>query len=142
MLIEWSDVLRVNVAEIDAEHRKLVSMLNELHDARGRGRKEVLIPLLNSLADYAVEHFDTEEKLMERYNYPDLEKHRSEHQKFVSKVVGFQALYDLELDFQILSNDILRFLSEWLKMHILTIDIDLGVYINGEVRVENSARSI
>jgi hemerythrin len=132
MLIEWSDALKVNIAEIDAQHGKLVSMLNDLHDAQGGVRKEILMPLLKALTDYAAEHFDTEEKLMERYKYPNLDKHRSEHQQFVSQVVGYQTMFDLELDSQILSNDILGFLSSWLQHHILYSDKEYGPHLNAK----------
>ncbi len=43
-LIEWSQDLSVNVEKADTHHKKLISMINSLHDAMQEGQStEVLI---------------------------------------------------------------------------------------------------
>jgi hemerythrin-like metal-binding protein len=131
MLIEWTDSLSVKIAEIDMQHKKLVSLLNGLHEATQDGRRAVpLAPLFGELLAYAAVHFETEERLMEKYRFPDLPAHRSEHERFVRQVVGFKELQEFEFYSQILSLDLLTFLKNWLQNHILKTDMLYGPYLN------------
>ena len=34
-LIQWDDSYSVGVAELDAQHQRLIQMINELNDAKG-----------------------------------------------------------------------------------------------------------
>ena len=71
-LIKWTSALSVAVPEIDLQHQKLVSLINQLHESMlsGKGR-EVLGGVLNELIDYTKRHFADEEELMRRHNYPE-----------------------------------------------------------------------
>ena len=67
-LIQWDDSLRVNIAEIDAQHRKLVGMINELNEAMRMGKgKEILGKTVQGLIEYTQTHFQTEEKYFEKF---------------------------------------------------------------------------
>ncbi len=92
--MEWSENLSVGIKEIDEQHKKLVSQINALHDGMRSGQgKDTLEKTLGELADYSQYHFKTEEKYMEKFGYPDFEKHREEHDAFVVKVADFQNAY-------------------------------------------------
>ncbi len=129
-LIRWNDSFSVNVGKIDAQHRKLVDMLNELHDAMmdGKGR-DVLGEILNGMAEYTVVHFSTEEELMQKYNYPGYVKHKFEHDQFVNKVSEFKEKFE---NGQISAIEVMKYLSEWLKNHILGSDKRLGDFLNSK----------
>lgn len=126
-LIEWRDNLSVNIREVDVQHKKLIAMLNELHDAmmKGKGR-EVLNNILNGMAEYTVTHFATEERLMREYNYPGYVKHKYEHDQFVKKVYEFKEKLGKG---QISTIEVLNYLSNWLKTHILGSDKKIGEYL-------------
>ena len=95
MLIDWKPNLSVNIEQIDGEHKKLVDMINGLHDAMKSGKsKERLGWLLNELVGYAGVHFGTEETLMDRYAYPSTLLHKLEHKKFVGQVGEFKKQFD------------------------------------------------
>jgi len=72
-LFPWSDDLSVKVTLIDDQHKKLIALINSLHDAMRAGEgKQVLEKTLKELADYTVYHFQTEEKYMQAVPLPDL----------------------------------------------------------------------
>jgi len=63
-LMEWNERLSVGVASIDAEHKRLVGMLNELYDAmQARHSQEALGKVLDGLINYTASHFKHEEPL-------------------------------------------------------------------------------
>ncbi len=53
--IEWSDTYSVGIRSIDNEHRRLVGLVNKLHDASLQGQGSATAPVvLNELASYTV----------------------------------------------------------------------------------------
>ncbi|MFO7734874.1 MAG: bacteriohemerythrin [bacterium] len=120
-LIKWNDNFSVNVEKIDNQHRKLISMINELNDKMRQGKgKEVLEKIISDLINYTAIHFQTEEKLFEKFRYPETAVHKKEHTDFVRKVSDFQKNFKAgKLG---LSIDIMSFLSSWLKNHIKGTD--------------------
>ena len=92
--------------------------------------KTVVGPILTELTAYTVYHFSTEEGYMQKYSYPSMQTHRLEHQKFVQKVGDFKSQYDGGIIG--LSNEVMLFLSDWLKGHILGTDKKFGPYFNSK----------
>ncbi len=127
-LIEWRNDFSVNIREVDEQHKKLIAMLNELYDAMSAGKgKEVLSRILDGMAEYTVTHFTTEERLMREYNYPGYVKHKREHESFVRRVLEFREKFEKG---EITAVEVMRYLSEWLKNHILGSDKKFGPYLN------------
>lgn len=116
-LIEWTADLTLGIKEIDNQHRRLVAMINDLHDAMRQGKgKEVLGKIIDGLAAYTETHFKTEEKYFDQFAYPKAYTHKSEHNNFVQKVTEFRAGFS-EGKFG-LSTEVMNYLSDWLKNHI------------------------
>lgn len=128
-LLEWSDQLSCNVKEIDDQHKRLVGMLNDLHQAMLRKEGQlVLASILGKMMDYASYHFSTEEKYMAMFRYPGFQSHNAEHEEFVRQVAYFQRQY--EAGKIGLSVDVLRYLSSWLMNHIMGSDKAFGPFFN------------
>lgn len=121
-IIQWSEKYSVGISQIDDQHRSLINSLNLLHDAMKQGKgKDVIDEILNFLANYTVEHFNTEEKLMTTYKYPGYLVHKKEHDDLVAKVKDYKQ--KLKEGKVIISSEILQFLSDWLNNHILKNDM-------------------
>ena len=128
-IIQWKDNLSVNISEIDEQHKMLVTMINDLHDAMKLGKgKDALGDILNNLATYTVGHFGTEEKYFEQFDYPDTLSHRKEHQAFTEKVTGFIGSFNDGK--AVLSMDVMSFLKDWLINHIQGSDKQYGPFLN------------
>ncbi len=116
-LFNWDSKLSVNVEEIDAQHKKLVQMINELNDAmKDRKSKEILNNIIHGLIEYTGSHFLTEEKYFDEFEYPEASVHKKEHNDFVKKVSKFEN--DFNEGRLLLSIDIMEFLKDWLVNHI------------------------
>lgn len=128
-LIEWMDDLSVNVKELDDEHKKLISLINELHDAmRERKTKETLKKIIDGLISYTGTHFAHEEKYFVQFNYNKTLVHKKLHKDFVTKVLEFKKGF--EEDRMMLSMDIMNFLKDWLTMHIKGSDKEYSALFN------------
>ena len=85
----------------------------------GKGGR-ILLQTFDRLAAYSVEHFQTEERYMEQFAYPELGEHRAEHERFVRKVGYFRR--GLAIGKRDVEHEVLDFLSDWLGHHIHDVD--------------------
>ena len=80
--VEWSDVLSVGIEEIDAQHKVLVDLVNEMHQAIHQRRgSDAVREILAQLADYTRIHFAVEESLMRILGYPGYDDHKAEQEE-------------------------------------------------------------
>ncbi|HON01092.1 MAG TPA: hemerythrin domain-containing protein, partial [Acidobacteriota bacterium] len=57
-LIQWENRFSVGIRKLDQQHKGLVGMINELHDAMKAGKgQEVISEIVQRLAAYARNHF-------------------------------------------------------------------------------------
>lgn len=124
-LITWSNMLSTGIAEQDAQHKKLIDLINQLNDAMLTDKgAEVLGKVLSELMSYSVYHFGYEEELMTQYNYEDSPEHRAEHENFVRTVGEFKKNFDSGN--AVVSVKVMNFLRDWLTGHIMKTDKKLG----------------
>ena len=77
---------------------------------------------------YTVSHFEAEESLMKKYDYPGYEEHKSIHQKITQQVLSFQKkIQEGDVD---LTEELMTFLKDWLIDHILGVDKKYSDYLN------------
>lgn len=126
-LIAWSDDLSVGVQEIDEQHKELIALLNELHEAvQQHHASAVCADILRRLAEYTRIHFAVEESLMRILAYPDFERHKGEHDALIGQVTQLQA--KLAGGQAAITFELLHFLKVWLAKHIQESDRRYGVY--------------
>lgn len=128
-LIQWNPSYSVKIGEIDTQHQKLITMINELNDAMLKGKaKEILSPLIDGLIAYTQVHFSKEEMLFDKYKYPDAPAHKEEHAAFVKKVSEFREGF--KKGNMSLTISIMDFLSNWLTKHICGTDKKYSDFLN------------
>ena len=123
----WSDNLSVGVDQIDRQHKRLVEILNALHEAMLRGsHKQDLDRVMVDLLSYTRYHFGFEERLMVVAAYPDLPEHHREHQALVAQVSGYAQ--QVAEGRALVSIRLLKFLKQWWSQHIMETDQKFGEF--------------
>ncbi|MCX6136111.1 MAG: bacteriohemerythrin [Ignavibacteriales bacterium] len=121
LFIEWRPEFSVGIPTIDAQHVKLVQLINKLYDGMMRGSgQNVLGGVLGELEQYAKTHFALEERLLNGFGYPEYRQHKAEHDKLTTQVDQYVNAYDAGKGQ--LSMEVLMFLKNWLENHILATD--------------------
>jgi len=116
--IQWSPDLSVKVKELDEHHQVLIAMINDLHQAMlAHAGREAQKTIVAKMLRYAQLHFASEEKYMSQFAFPGLHSHRAEHDKFTAKAKDLNDRLD-KAGF-VLTLEILNFLRDWLKNHIM-----------------------
>lgn len=134
---EWADDMVIDNGPIDDDHRKLVEQVNVLHSATSQGRgQEMVAQLLGSSIADTQEHLRREEHLMELAKFPDLERHKQGHAKFVDK------LRDLQQKHQsgsiTVASQLSTLLRDWLSLHIRRGDKELARFLQQKERQQRS----
>jgi len=131
-LMSWNPRMSVGVAVLDADHQKLVGMVNELYDGVQSGHgKESLGTILDRLIDYTKVHFAREEKFFAQTNYPDSVAHKKQHDDLCRQVLDVQQKYKTGAT-STLSLEVMNFLKNWLINHIQGEDKKYGPHLNGK----------
>lgn len=124
-LYQWDDALSVGNRHIDDDHKHLMDLVAQLHDAMRAGQgKDVVGGILENLINYTHTHFEMEEKFMRDINYPDYEAHRAEHARLVKEVKDLQSRF--QSGSITITVSVSNFLSDWLRNHILGLDMKLA----------------
>lgn len=117
---KWKDEYLLQIAEIDKQHQYFVSLINELYRATiERADSSSLAIFIGRLAAYADEHFATEEKYFDLFNFSGADEHKAEHAKLRERIKEFSQI--TELDPQA-SFKIIDFLESWLLDHLVAMD--------------------
>ena len=79
-LFKWTKAHAVFINEIDAQHRNLMDMADDLHRAILAGAETPrTLELLKALIAAAEDHFNYEERLMRSSQYSAYDWHRQQH---------------------------------------------------------------
>lgn len=128
-LIRWDEKERINVQEIDVQHKKLIARVNVLHEVMKSGKGgDVLGRALSELINFTKMHFATEEAYMTEYGYPECDSHRAEHEKLLRELAELEKQYyagDALLPFAIALD-----LKAWALRHISTHDKEMARFLN------------
>jgi hemerythrin-like metal-binding protein len=116
----WSDDLATGLAQMDADHQRLIEMISRLDGiGTGKGSRDDIHTILMALAAYTKDHIAHEEGLMARSGYKDAAAHKAQHAVFVNKVGEFIGAFDGGAD---ITGDMTMFLYRWLVDHINKTD--------------------
>ena len=121
LLFPWSETYSVEIGIIDMQHKNLVKIVNDMHQAMVGGHgKEQLGRILSSLVSYTQAHFKTEESFMQSHGYPEYATHKVEHDRLTKTVLDFQSKFQKN---QVgLTLEVMEFLKDWLGKHIMGTD--------------------
>lgn len=130
MFVEWSARYQIGVGPMDDAHKKLMGLMNQLHEQRAAGDgKAELRTTLKALADFTIRHFREEEAFMQSVGFPGIESHKLIHAKLLAQ------LNDHANEFEAgtggLPDQFFTFLKVWLTAHILGIDTKYAEHARG-----------
>lgn len=120
MYLKWNSIYSVNVKEIDEQHKKVFSIINEIRELKDNYSKEKVGTLLQELKDYGIYHFGTEESYFEKFNFPDKDFHIHQHDVYKQKIEEFEKLLN-DNDGEAVE-EVTTFLRDWWLNHIQKID--------------------
>lgn len=141
-LIKWSEMMSVGVPVLDADHRTLIGLINNLQRAIGDDEEYACVgSVLKALDDYVQHHFAREERVMAVCRYPSLSAHAATHHRLSRQVAEMAEAYQAAPD-SVRARQCLEFLNKWLIEHICSTDMDYRPWMVGHGDIDAAARSV
>lgn len=145
MQFQWDPALETGSHHIDEDHRQIFDLANRLAETvRREGAPGAVNELLAALAQHADEHFDREEEEMERVGYPEFDHHVLHHDQLRFMLRSIVALAASRQDDAIrleLARDTVRFLDDWVHLHIDHFDRRFADFVRTLKRPHEAVRS-
>ncbi len=132
-IFPWNENFATGLPAVDAQHRRLVDLLNSLAASialDSDGAK--LDRLLDELTDYAVYHFAAEGDIWAAHLAGDEAEiqHRCAHDAFIAEISSFRARFTSDPMGDV-ADQLLDFLTRWLASHILESDRLMACTVQG-----------
>lgn len=126
--IVWNESFSVGVPELDAHHRHLADLINQLAEYRRKPNALAAVDeILAALIDYAAYHFEAEEDLLAKCNFPHQERHLAEHRQFCDAVTELRFGASRGI---VVIDRLFVFLARWWRHHILLEDRKYIPYVS------------
>ena len=137
-LFKWSKMHEAFIPEIDAEHRTMFRLGQELQEAVvGGSQSERLRPLLDSLLSAMEGHFSHEERMMHAASYPAYLWHKEQHDAVRKRLRQFSDA--VGRGEQEAPEMLLEYFRDWLQGHTRLSDRMMAAYLRNRRRVQAAA---
>jgi len=122
------DFLHFGIKTVDLQHQKFFYLLNEIKMYTLTGEDNTtILEIIDQLKAYTQYHFETENRIMTRIGFPDIDEHLKQHDLFINKIEEFRITYTYKSE--TLSLQMLSFLQKWFLVHIPEYDNQYVEYI-------------
>lgn len=130
--IEWNEKFSVHVNDMDTHHKMILNHLYELQNMiDDKDEHRQVGNTLKALAEYTRFHFNEEESLMAKINFPGLDEQVRQHAYFTNEVSEMFKQYDQGT---LPRQSLISFLRDWFINHIMQEDFKYGQLIGLENR--------
>lgn len=138
MLVCWTERYAIGIDEIDEQHKEIFDMLNQMHDALGKkDASDDVVQVVIRLAMYVKKHFATEETIMSRIAYTNIEHHQARHRELTHEVQSL--LLKMKRGETPSVRSVVALLKGWLLEHIEHEDQKIGAFVRAAARARETA---
>lgn len=124
--MRWTESLAIGIPQVDTQHRRLFEQVARLDEDLLAGDRLAVGGALAFLREYALEHFEAEERLMREIAFPEYGEHKAKHDAFVERVLALgQQLEEHGAD-TLLQLRLQNWIAGWLEVHVSEEDVRIG----------------
>ena len=114
----WMDFYRLGIQHVDEQHRRLFELIDGLAGLVERKDLAEATRHARALLDFAIQHFNDEETLLQRHQYPRVKAQHTAHTALIDTLRTLTEGAEAPLDPQAVSD----FFKDWLINHTLLED--------------------
>ena len=87
MSLVWRDQMSVHNTMIDNEHKYLIKQINAVEEAvNSNHNHDQIVEILDHLVEYTKTHFQHEERIQQKINYPEHDSHKQLHRELITNL--------------------------------------------------------
>jgi hemerythrin-like metal-binding protein len=127
--IKWQNNYNLGHEKIDGQHKTIIAIINNVFSlVKDNSLKDDIWNALNDLKKYTIDHFNFEEEILMRIEYPEIKTHKLLHQKMRSQTEDL-AIKRPNISTSVLAEETLALLKEWWLNHIRGVDTQYVPYL-------------
>ena len=134
-IVTWDEKYATGVVLIDNQHKELIELINQLHNACLAGGETVgttFKEAMSRMVEYVRFHFGTEQELLQRIKFPDIHNHKKQHAALIKSIL--EAAKDYSNGKKYVPNTFVRTLKDWVLGHIAVYDKAYALYVADQRR--------
>lgn len=116
----WTDKYLLNIDLIDQQHKVFFELMDKEIKQVDIQDYEQLASVIEKLEDYCIYHFKSEEEIMRKSGYKDIEVQIAQHKFFIQKIDILKQ--ELNYSNPLLFEKITGFMKRWFLSHIIQSD--------------------
>jgi len=129
-IINWDGKYATGIELIDNQHKELIELINQLHNACLAGGETVgttFKEAMSRMVEYVRFHLSTEQELLQRIKFPDYPNHKKQHDTLIKSILD--AAKDYSDGKKFVPNAFVRTLKDWVLSHIAVYDKAYALYV-------------
>lgn len=122
LLLEWNSSYETGIGALDAEHRRLIDLINALHtELEGSADEASVSAFFGDLYAEISAHFALEERMMRERRYAGYPSHKADHELLLEEIRDLMDLFEGQGG-RPDRGHVGRKLDEWFSRHFRTMD--------------------
>jgi len=123
----------MSVEQMQKTHEDEIKILNDIDYLafdvdRGEATLEELESKVNEYIDHVKAHFTNEERLMQKYDFPSYDMHKTAHDMFLEELNLAVKQWKRYENIEKITNFV-RKTPEWIVLHVNTVDVPTANYL-------------
>ena len=131
---EWQERYKTKVSEFEKMYESLVEMTNKSIETVEKSDPEAIYEILAEFTNNFNTYFSEEEKILRKFEYPEIHQHRQAHKAFIKRMLYFRR--GSEENSKSVSEEVLKFLKQWRKVHLLENDKEYFPFVRVQLFLE------
>ncbi|MBF0158151.1 MAG: bacteriohemerythrin [Magnetococcales bacterium] len=119
--LQWQEEMTVGIAVLDNDHRKIISLINQMTRCQQQPDTTMIELVLDELYNYTTRHLQREEAFLREIGFPSASDHTQSHNQFAQQVAAMRRRYFHEQRIEI-AEGLTALMTRWLIEHILRED--------------------
>ena len=137
-LIYIEQVEEMSVEQMQETHANEIKILNAIDNLaidydRGEVTLAELEAKINEYVEHVHKHFANEEELMQKYNFPSYDMHKTAHDMFLEELEHAIKDWKRYEKIEKITNFIRR-TPEWIVLHVNTVDVPTANYLSQKMK--------
>ena len=121
-MISDEQIPMVAMPGMNDTHLEEAILINRLSGAIAERDVQSVTALMENLVEHTVDHFASEEKMMQEKRFPPYMMHKGEHDRALNEMRMQLTMWNQEHDFEVLRFYVEVTLVDWIMGHIRTMD--------------------
>lgn len=141
-LVYIEQVEEMALEQMQTTHENEIEILNAIDKLaifydRGEAKEEELVAKIDEYIEHVHKHFANEERLMQKYDFPKYDMHKTAHDMFLEELDNAIKYWKRYEDITKITNFIRR-TPEWIVLHVNTVDLPTSNFLAQKMKSTDS----